>query len=941
MKKIQIIFLLLSLSLAGFGQVTGEAWNYINYSTKIFNNGSSINIPLPEYDYYFSVDGSDDDDGLTRATAKQTIDGTGGFNDLTLTAGQSVAFRQGDTWTGATMIIPSSGGVGNPITITSYSETSIEGQKPIISGFETVTGWTDETGGIYSKVVAIEGDSLSMVTINGMNTGMGRYPDIGTWLTYDSHVRNVSITDNELTDTPNWTGAELVLRQIKWSMPRCLITDHTGTTITYVPNNTVWNEVDGYGYFIQDDLKTLTSFGEWYYETATSKFYMYFGSELPTDYEVKISAVEIGVYIDDKDYITIKDIEFEGINSYGLYNEFGQNLVIDNCIFKFIGVNGIYNPQLSSNSSFVINDNDFSNINDHAINLRGTTNSADITNNTIDSIGLILGMNDALNVDGIAIYGSNSLIQYNSITNIGHSGIVFRQGVNTSISNNFVIANGLSQYDAGAIYIWDTENTTIENNIVIGTDVITTGIGGSADEALIGIYVDENCDTVDINNNTAANFSSLGITYYSSKNGNIKNNTAFNNDAFQIGLSYNDSYSSIGYDITGMDIKNNLMVAGNVDQNLFRNYNNVSAFDNFGLSDSNIFVPDAQPTYITTYNYSAYSYYDLTGWQTLTAKDTNSDSLDIALGINETSGIVYNGTKTAKLFYPNNASNIDSVTATSGSITFPLTIQPFSSLVVKGLYPDCIQDYEDTTPPIITTFTLPATASSMVVSISELEATGNATQYIITTSGTEPNLHDYGWQSIYNLNYFMPEDGTVTLYCWVRDAAGNISSSANDVITITGTSGTLGTTTVLAQNTSLITQRRAFVVSTTEKSLLKSIFVYNSGTAGDIVVGVYTDNGAAGNDNNPETKLAGKTGTFSGTAGWNEFVFDTPVIVESGVKLWIAWHLGTGTSVMKWDNGTNNRVYVTATYDGTLPTEFGTYDDIGNFDYSMYLEYVK
>jgi hypothetical protein len=79
-------------------------------------------------------------------------------------------FKRGDTWTG-TLTVKASGTSVAPITYGAWGE----GAKPVITGFTTISGWTNEGGGIYSKVITSESQT-NMVTIDGVNTGMGQIP---------------------------------------------------------------------------------------------------------------------------------------------------------------------------------------------------------------------------------------------------------------------------------------------------------------------------------------------------------------------------------------------------------------------------------------------------------------------------------------------------------------------------------------------------------------------------------------------------------------------------------------------------------------------------------------------------------------------------------------------------------------------------------------------
>jgi hypothetical protein len=114
-----------------------------------------------------------------------------------------------------------------------------------------------------------------MVTINGSAKGMGRYPNSG-YLKYENNAENTSITDYELTSSPNWTGAEIVMRKYRFILDRHTVTNHSGTTLNYSTstaygNNSAYKPWKGNGYFFQNHMQTLDQFGEWYFNKTTKR----------------------------------------------------------------------------------------------------------------------------------------------------------------------------------------------------------------------------------------------------------------------------------------------------------------------------------------------------------------------------------------------------------------------------------------------------------------------------------------------------------------------------------------------------------------------------------------------------------------------------------------------------------------------------------------------
>jgi len=142
MKKILFIILLFS-SLIGFGQTT----------------------------YYFKDGGNDGNTGLSDAQAWATIAKISG---KAFSAGDSILLKRGDTWNvsreGTNLNLTESGTLANPIVISTYGS----GAKPIITGRDTIPGWsgpgnwTNSSGNVWYLTNAqfITG-LLTRVWING------------------------------------------------------------------------------------------------------------------------------------------------------------------------------------------------------------------------------------------------------------------------------------------------------------------------------------------------------------------------------------------------------------------------------------------------------------------------------------------------------------------------------------------------------------------------------------------------------------------------------------------------------------------------------------------------------------------------------------------------------------------------------------------------------
>jgi len=96
----------------------------------------------------------------------------------------------------------------------------------------------------------------------------------------------------------------------------------------------------------------------------------------------------------------------------------------------------------------------------------------------------------------------------------------------------------------------------------------------------------------------------------------------------------------------------------------------------------------------------------------------------------------------------------------------------------------------DTSSPVITTFSLPETSTSLTASVT-LTAKDNVSVagYLLTESPQAPTKKSKGWQTKKPGTYTFSSRGTHTLYAYVRDAAGNISAAASAQTTISIANG--------------------------------------------------------------------------------------------------------------------------------------------------------
>jgi hypothetical protein len=118
----------------------------------------------------------------------------------------------------------------------------------------------------------------------------------------------------------------------------------------------------------------------------------------------------------------------------------------------------------------------------------------------------------------------------------------------------------------------------------------------------------------------------------------------------------------------------------------------------------------------------------------------------------------------------------------------PDTIQRNGSISVAGQI-FIVQQGADTILPTVTSFSIPANATSLTVSITSFTAsdTGGSglAGYMITETPVRPAAGAAGWSATAPTSYTFESAGSKTIYAWAKDGAGNVSSSLIASVTIT------------------------------------------------------------------------------------------------------------------------------------------------------------
>jgi len=632
--------------------------------------------------YLSSSSGNDNNSGTDPSSPWRTIDKLNSYN---LQAGDNVLFKRGDTFYGGINI--NSNNSGSPVNFGAYGS----GEKPVISGFTSVTSWTNLGGNIWESTNSVSSlSSLRMVVINGVNTPMGRYPNASSsypflpnFFHFQSHSGSgsgyTSLTSTSLSGGANWTGAEVVVRTNSWTYDKQTITSQSGTSISYSGQSS--GIADGWGFFIQNDIKTLDTQNEWYYNPSTKKISIY---SVGTPNNVQISTVE--KLFSSTGSISIDNLRLVGANTNAIW--LSGNLVssITNSDISYVGVEGLllYGGRIQSAT---ITNNTFSNCGSSSIYSTGDVHGTTIKSNKVVGSGMISTYKPNDYTSGsIVISTPNCLVQYNTIDSSAYCGIQLF-GDYIEIRNNLVNHSNMVRDDGAGIYTGHNNyaGRIIDGNIVLNSVGNTNGSAPDHEFSGYGIFVDDFGSNITITNNTVANCAAAGINLHDTKNVTVKFNTVYNSGKPGWGngnlFVQADAGQFTSY-VRDNTVTDNIFFAKDANQHSFRYYadpNGDNNINTFGTLDNNYYAkPIDASTSITSQQNIANGEMTLSKWQSISGKDGSSRESPKSVSDTRDIRFEYNASTQSKTI----GFDANYLDVKGNSYNGSITLAPYSSAVL-------------------------------------------------------------------------------------------------------------------------------------------------------------------------------------------------------------------------------------------------------------------
>jgi parallel beta helix pectate lyase-like protein len=446
--------------------------------------------------YYVSNGGSDLNNG-TRATPFATI----GKATSVLVSYDSVKLFADGIWVEMITI---------PVTHITFDSFGT-GAKPIVTGFRTLTGFT-QAGNVWTATANISTGNQRCVLINSVFAHKARTPN-ASYLTFTSYAGD-SIINTPETGTPSRVGKEIVVHTATWIIDVTKVLTQSTGQLKLSPKLTYTPALQGTGYFWQNDVPDFAN--EYSYDSATKSLSVYSA----TSPSVQISTID--TLVKCKKGTTFSNISFTGANQ--LIFKIDTSCTVKNSTFQYAGWDAI---QGDSIRDALIDSNSIYDVWNNGITYDFTIvgHKLTVTNNVIRRIGIAAGMGRSGNgtYTGFLGFPDSTLIEYNRIDSVGYNAIHFYSGI---IKHNYITNFGLVKVDAGGIYTFGGA----AGNIIRG-NIVGNGLGNpdgiSGNNIATGIYLDDNTAEQIVDSNTVFNCKWASCFVHVGLSGNIITNNLF------------------------------------------------------------------------------------------------------------------------------------------------------------------------------------------------------------------------------------------------------------------------------------------------------------------------------------------------------------------------------------------------------------------------------
>jgi hypothetical protein len=642
--------------------------------------------PADPTNYYVSNDGNDNYGGHISTQPWSTL---AKLQQQTFAEGDSIFLAMGSSWSEQLSI------AYPEVVITSYGT----GEKPIISGGESLTTWVENGDNIWrckptGTVTCLYSNGVRLTPAQLPNVDYGDTQSPGRYvMDSTSGSPYTMIACSELSDYgATLVGATLHIRPNEFTWERRIVTEHNTDTLRVSPAFT-YSPDKNWRCFLTGLPGFADTTGEWALQSDDSLVLV--SPVDPSTLGIVGIVQETGISI-FADYVTVDGLEINYQDSAAVKligNRTGVVIKNNSINYQF---REAVNAKSTTTDCHILN-NKIRDCSQKGMYLAKANNDS-VYGNTINYIGMYAGWcreygGEQENMTAIQVEsGSASDVIYNLIDSTGYCGIAVH-GDNHLVYRNYIDRAMQKLSDGGAIYNYGTYPSLITHDQVWRANIVrntganwwdatpTTYTSGYAQS--MSLYNDGYSNTTTSDSNTTINSAVEDyFNQYSSADNTVTNNTFYRCGATKSAYSVyylidptKEQYGGLTF--TG----NKLFPRAGTTHTLLQQYHLSGGFI-APTSDNNVF---ALPYTTQTYTHRVYTgsgtSYTLAGWQTYSSVDAAST------GIYDT----YEDTTPLDSIFYNPTISDSSITLTGvwrnldGTIeSSPMTLTPFESKILIG-----------------------------------------------------------------------------------------------------------------------------------------------------------------------------------------------------------------------------------------------------------------
>ncbi len=357
--------------------------------------------------------------------------------------------------------------LGNSRTFGAYGTATLP--NPVLAGSAVITGWTPWAQNAAVLVATPGVGGIKQLFVNGQRLTLARTPNSG-WLRTNAGSSDNTIIDPELPKpaSGNWAGGQVRWRKWSWFYETRPIAADNGTgTLSLGGSTSLGLTGIGSGYFIDNTLKALDAPGEWFFDSAANKLYVYppVGAD-PATMVVEAAWRPKGANVTGA---TLENLTVRHFLEVGL--EVNNRSTLRNCTLEQMA-GAAFNTTWDCAGTLVTGCT-VRDILDNAVtwieNPAGPGGSV-LERSTFERIGSVPGLmgNGPWHGVGIVVHASNALqIRLNRISETGYAGII-PNNAGLVISRN-VFRRCMATLNDGAAIYCNTNGTRISENIILDT----------------------------------------------------------------------------------------------------------------------------------------------------------------------------------------------------------------------------------------------------------------------------------------------------------------------------------------------------------------------------------------------------------------------------------------------------------------------------------------